>query len=67
VLFVFGLETEIGAEKGKEFLVCRVNIRIRTKIKILSICSVETGVPGEKPLQAKLIADLPSLNSKVDS
>jgi hypothetical protein len=32
-------------------------MEFRTKIKILSISSVETGVPGEKPLQAKLRAD----------
>jgi hypothetical protein len=46
------LEKETGRRemwKGKVFLVCRVGIRMefRTKLKILSISSEKTGVPGE--------------------
>jgi hypothetical protein len=52
LLCVFGLEKETGRRemwKGKVFLVCRVGIRMefRTKLKILSISSEKTGVPGE--------------------
>jgi hypothetical protein len=45
--------------KGKESLVTGVGIRMEfiTKIKNLSISSVETRVPGEKPLQARLRED----------
>jgi hypothetical protein len=56
--FVFAKEKEIGRReerKGKEFMVNRVGIRmeLRTKIKILSISSVETSVPIEKTLICK--------------
>jgi hypothetical protein len=46
----------IERRKGREFLIYRVRIgmEFRIKIKILSISSVETGVPEEKTLQAKL-------------
>jgi hypothetical protein len=50
--------------KGKKFLIYRVGISMefRAKIKIQSISSVETGVPGDKPLQAKLREDFFSLS-----
>ncbi len=37
--------------------IVRIRIEYRTKIKIISVSSVETGVLSQKPLQAKLIAE----------
>jgi hypothetical protein len=43
----------------------RIRIEYRTKIKIISVSSVETGVLRQKPLQAKLIADYFSLSQSI--
>ncbi len=58
--FEYGKEIgERERRKGMEYLVYWVMITMEfsTKIKILSIISVETSVPIEKPLQEKLRED----------
>jgi hypothetical protein len=55
-LSLWRVKRQAGKREGKESLAYRVDIRNKftIKIKITSISSVETGVPGYNQLQAKL-------------